>query len=142
MSEPLSPALQSEPNRFLQGMVRGLKRRCPNCGEGALYAGYLKIEPTCLVCGHDNSQYRADDAGPYFTILIVGHIAVGPLLFFPFIWKAPVWWVVGTTLPFLAVLTLLLLPRVKGAVIGVQWAQAVRKSAVVDLSAGGAPPPA
>jgi uncharacterized protein (DUF983 family) len=130
MSDDPAPAATAEPNRFLEGFIRGLKRRCPNCGEGALYTGYLTVQPTCPVCGNDNSQYRADDAGPYFTILLVGHIAVGPMLFFPFIWKAPIALVLGTTLPVLLVLTLVLLPVVKGAVIGVQWALASRKAAL------------
>jgi uncharacterized protein (DUF983 family) len=118
---PAAPA-PAAPNRFLQGLARGFKRRCPNCGEGALFQGYLKVQPTCAHCGNDNSQYRADDAGPYFTILLVGHLVIGPMLIFPFIWKAPIGLVLGTTLPLVAVLTLALLPVVKGAVIGAQWA--------------------
>jgi uncharacterized protein (DUF983 family) len=132
MSDAAPNGPRAEPSPFLQGFMRGVKRRCPNCGQGALFDGYLKVQPTCAVCGHDNSQYRADDAGPYFTILIVGHIAVGPLLFFPFIWKAPIALVLGLTLPPLAILTLVLLPLVKGAVMGVQWGLAQRKSEVVD----------
>jgi uncharacterized protein (DUF983 family) len=108
--------------RLSQGLARGFRRRCPQCGEGALFRGYLKVQPVCAVCGHDNGQYKADDAPPYFTILIVGHLVVGPLLAFPFIWRAPLWLVLGTTLPALLALTLLLLPRVKGAVVGFHWA--------------------
>ena len=114
-------AAASKPNLVFQGLQRGLLRRCPNCDKGRLFRGYLKVEETCPACGHDNAQYRADDAGPYFTILLVGHLVVGPLLFFPFIWKAPVWIVLCTTLPLIAVMTLTLLPVVKGAVIGAQW---------------------
>lgn len=109
-------------SRFLEGLVRGLKRKCPNCGKGALYSRYITVQATCTVCGHDNAQYRADDAGPYFTILVVGHLVIGPMLFSPFIWKAPIEWVLGTTLPTIAILTLVLLPIIKGGVIGAQWA--------------------
>ena len=108
-------------NLVLRGLVRGLRRRCPNCDEGRLYRGYLKIEETCPVCGHDNGQYRADDAGPYFTVLLVGHLIIGPMLFFPFIWKANVVLVLAVTLIPIAVATLTLLPLVKGAVVGAQW---------------------
>lgn len=107
---------------LLLGLERGLRRRCPHCGEGRLFKSYIAVEPYCPRCGHDNAQYRADDAGPYFTILLVGHVGVAPILFFPFVWKAPLWIVLATTLPALAGLTLLLLPIVKGAVIGAQWA--------------------
>jgi uncharacterized protein (DUF983 family) len=116
-------------NRFLLGLGRGARRRCPNCGEGRLFVRYIKVEPTCDHCGHDNGQYRADDAGPYFTILLAGHLVVGPLLFFPFIWKAPLGLVLGTTLPALLIVTLALLPVVKGAVIGAQWAIAAGRQA-------------
>jgi uncharacterized protein (DUF983 family) len=103
------------------GLRRGVAMRCPNCGQGKLYRKYLKVQ-ACPVCGNDNTLYPSDDAPPYFTILIVGHLVVAPLLFFKFIWQAPTGLVVGTTLPALLVLVLLLLPVVKGGVIGAQWA--------------------
>jgi uncharacterized protein (DUF983 family) len=84
----------------------------------------LKIRPSCEVCGHDNGQYPADDAPPYFTILILGHLVIGPLLIFRFIWTWPVGLVLGILMPTLTVLTLTLLPIVKGAVVGVLWAHA------------------
>ncbi len=107
---------------FWTGFKRGLSRHCPNCGKGKLFAGYLKVAPVCSACGHQNSLYRADDAPPYFTILIVGHVVVAPLLAFGFIETLPVETVLAVTLPVLTVITLALLPRVKGAVIGAQWA--------------------
>lgn len=103
------------------GMKRGAAQRCPNCGEGALFRRYLKVK-ACDACGHDNTAYPADDAPPYFTILIVGHLVIAPLLFFPWIWQANIWLVLGTVMPSLLILTLLLLPIVKGAVVGLQWA--------------------
>jgi uncharacterized protein (DUF983 family) len=103
------------------GMRRGAALHCPNCGQGKLYRRYLKVQD-CPICGNPNSLYPADDAPPYFTILIVGHLVVAPLLFFPWIWQADTVLVVGTTLPALLILTLLLLPVVKGAVVGAHWA--------------------
>jgi uncharacterized protein (DUF983 family) len=109
-------------NKLLPALARGFRRRCPECGEGKLFRGYLKVQPVCETCGHENGRYPADDAPPYFTILLVGHLVVAPMLLFPFIWQAPVWLVLAITLPILAVATLLLLPRVKGAVIAGHWA--------------------
>ena len=117
----MPPDPTSTPNPVLLGLRRGLRRRCPNCAGGHLFKGYVKVLSPCSACGHDNAQYRADDAGPYFTILLVGHLCIGPMLIFPFIWKSPIWLVLGTTLPAVMILTLLLLPVVKGAVIGAQW---------------------
>jgi len=106
----------------LTGMARGFIGRCPNCAKGRLFRRYLKVESPCRACGHDNAQYPSDDAPPYFTILIVGHLVVAPLLLFPIIWEWPAERVLAIFLPAVLILTLGLLPRVKGAVIGVQWA--------------------
>ncbi|MBC6983443.1 DUF983 domain-containing protein [Caulobacter sp. 17J80-11] len=107
---------------LLTGLKRGLKHRCPNCGEGRLFTGYLKVRGTCEACGHENGRYPADDAPPYFTILIVGHLFIAPVLLFDFVWTASPVLVVGTVVPALAVVTLTLLPFVKGAVVGAHWA--------------------
>lgn len=108
----------------LVGLRRGAAGRCPNCGQGRLFRAYLKIRPICAVCAHDNGQYPADDAPPYFTILILGHLVIGPLLIFRFIWTWPVGLVLAILMPALTALTLILLPIVKGAVVGVLWALA------------------
>jgi len=112
----------------LTGLKRGVLHRCPNCGDGRLYVRYLKVDPDCEACGHDLADYPADDGPAYFTILIIGHLFVAPLLLFPFIWKAPVGLVLPLTILPLAALTLVLLPRVKGAVIGALWAIKLRKA--------------
>ena len=104
------------------GLARGFGGRCPACGRGKLLRAYLKVDSPCAACGHDNAQYPSDDAPPYFTILLMGHIVIAPMLFLPFIWTWPVGWVLALTMPTVAILTLWLLPKVKGAVIGVQWA--------------------
>jgi len=113
------PAAEKRP--ILLGMKRGAVMRCPNCGEGHLYRKYLKVQ-ACEACGNDNTRYPADDAPPYFTILIVGHLFVAPILFFPWVWQGNVWLVLGTVLPALLLISLVLLPMVKGAVIGLHWA--------------------
>jgi uncharacterized protein (DUF983 family) len=104
------------------GFARGFRERCPECGRGRLFRAYLKVSSPCETCGHDNAQYPSDDAPPYFTILLLGHLVVAPVLFMSFIWTWPVVWVLAVTLPALLALTLVLLPRVKGMVIGAQWA--------------------
>ena len=120
-----SAPLLAEKRALLTGMKRGAAMRCPNCGKGALYRKYLKVQ-ACPACGNDNARYPADDAPPYFTILIVGHLVVAPLLFFPWIWQANTAVVLATVMPALLILTLVLLPVVKGAIVGVHWALEVR----------------
>src|SRR3954469_21412756 len=60
---------------------RGLTGRCPVCGKGRVFNGFLRIVPNCSACGAPLGLVRADDAPPYFTILIVGHIVIPAMLF-------------------------------------------------------------
>ncbi len=105
-----------------EGLKRGLFGRCPHCGEGKLFRAYLKVVPACPSCGHALEQYRSDDGPAYFTILIVGHLVIGPLLLSNAVLTWPLGWIFALFLPSVIVMTLLLLPRVKGAFVGVQWA--------------------
>jgi uncharacterized protein (DUF983 family) len=108
-------------------MARGLRDRCPKCGEGKLFQRYLKVTPNCEACGHDLAAYPADDGPAYVTILLVGHVLVAPLLLFPFIWESSPWIVVPVTLIPLAVATLVALPFVKGAFIGLLYSVGVKR---------------
>ncbi len=101
--------------------MRGVRHRCPNCGEAPLYRKYLKVVDTCRGCDHALGQYRADDGPAYFTILLVGHLVIAPMLFLQWIWKAPIWMVLPLTLVPLAGVTLSALPRVKGALVGLLY---------------------
>ena len=67
------------------------------------------------------SQYRADDGPAYFTILIIGHLLIGPLLFIQAVRTAPVEIVSAILVGAIVVAALVLLPLVKGAFVGVQW---------------------
>jgi uncharacterized protein (DUF983 family) len=77
-----------ESHPFPPGVGRGLARRCPNCGNGRLFDGYLR--PICDHCGNDNDRYPADDA-LHITILLVGHIVVAPMLMLHAIRIWPLW---------------------------------------------------
>ncbi|MDO5656885.1 MAG: DUF983 domain-containing protein [Paracoccus sp. (in: a-proteobacteria)] len=106
-----------------EAMRRGALRRCPNCGEGALFQGYLKIRDTCPNCGEELHHQRADDGPAYITILVVSHL-LAPLLLWIFIaWRPePVPLLIGFSLA-AVVLSLVLLPVFKGAMVGMQWAR-------------------
>lgn len=106
---------------FVQSMFRGLKGRCPHCGDGKLFWSYLKVEPRCHACGHDLARYPADDGPAYFTILLVGHLVVAPTFFFPVVWETSPLITVPVSLVALTSLILLLLPRIKGAFVGALW---------------------
>jgi uncharacterized protein (DUF983 family) len=108
-------------------LLRGLRQRCPHCGEGALFYRYLKVNRECPACGLHLDRYPSDDGPAYFTILLVGHLVIAPILLFPIVWQASPWIVAPVLLTALAALTLLLLPRVKGAVVGLLYAHRVHR---------------
>src|SRR5271165_1507736 len=56
------------------GLRRALALRCPRCGKGHLFSGFLKVNTRCEVCGSDNTIYPSDDAPPYLTLALVGHV--------------------------------------------------------------------
>jgi uncharacterized protein (DUF983 family) len=103
-------------------MWRGARHRCPDCGEGRLYGRYLKVVDRCAECGADLHHHRADDAPPYLTIFLVGHIVVPALLLVERAWHPELWIHFSLWLPLIVVLSLALLPVLKGAVVGLQWA--------------------
>jgi uncharacterized protein (DUF983 family) len=105
-----------------QAMRRGLTQCCPACGEGKLYKGYLKVADTCASCHEELYHQRADDAPPYVTMSIVGHIiGAGVMtlesLYAPSFWVHAVIWA-----PLTLGMSLWMLPRVKGSLVGLQWA--------------------
>jgi len=109
-------------------VFRGLKWRCPACGEGKLFWRYLKVSERCAKCDHELARYPADDGPAYVTILLIGHLIVAPLLLFPIIWRSPAVYSVPIVLGGMAMLTLTALPLVKGAWIGLMYALGVRSS--------------
>ncbi|MEZ5774860.1 MAG: DUF983 domain-containing protein [Hyphomicrobiaceae bacterium] len=113
---------QAETRSVLGAMRRGAACRCPACGKGALYRSFLKVADACPACGEALHHHRADDAPPYFVIFIVGHVIVGLALSLEMAFHPETWVHLALWLPLLVVLTLALLPVVKGALVGLQWA--------------------
>jgi len=119
--DAISAPDQQRPTR--RSIVRGWRRRCPSCGQGPLLKSYLKVRDTCPVCDEALHHHRADDGPAYLTILIVGHI-MAPALHFAFTTYRPDPLVLATSFTVGCVaLSLYLLPRLKGAIVGFQWAK-------------------
>jgi uncharacterized protein (DUF983 family) len=106
-----------------QAMGRGAMCRCPNCGKGKLFRAYLKVNDTCPVCGEELFHHRADDLPPYLSIVIVGHLLIFALLDVEMT-QATVDPILSLAIliPLAIILPLALLPSIKGAVVGLQWA--------------------
>ena len=107
---------------------RGLAGHCPGCGKAHLFRGFLKVVPACANCGAPLGLARADDAPPYFTILITGHIVIPLLLIMQKYGNPPAWELSAIFLPLTLALALGLLRPVKGALVGVMLALGMLKS--------------
>jgi uncharacterized protein (DUF983 family) len=105
-----------------QSLRRGWRQKCPCCGTGPMYGKYLKVTPVCDTCGTELHHHRADDAPPYFVMTITGHIIIGGIFFVAKNFDVSPWVQMAIWTPLLILMTLWLLPRVKGALIGYQWA--------------------
>jgi uncharacterized protein (DUF983 family) len=103
-------------------MARGLMCRCPACGKGHLFRKFLKIIDTCPHCAEDLHHQRADDAPPYFTMMIVGHLLIPIVVIVERVWQPEIWLQLAFWIPATFLLTIGLIQPVKGAIVGLQWA--------------------
>ncbi len=107
----------------MPALLRGWRGKCPSCGSGPMLKGYLKVRDHCPVCREELHHHRADDGPAYLTILIVGHL-MAPLLLFVFeMWRPEPLVLIAIFSIGTVGLSLYLLPRLKGALIGFQWAR-------------------
>jgi len=113
----------SETRAARPAILRGWRCKCPSCGTGQMFKGYLKVNDSCPVCRQELSHHKADDGPAYLTILIVGHL-MAPLLLLVFETFRPDPMTLFTIFAVGCVaLSLYLLPRLKGAIVGFQWAR-------------------
>jgi uncharacterized protein (DUF983 family) len=101
--------------------LTGLMCRCPNCGEGPLFNGYLKVFDRCEACGADLSKADSGDGPVVFILLIVGTIGCGGLLFTQIALNWPIWLELVVWLPLIAIMTLGALRPFKGVLIALQF---------------------
>ena len=114
MTKPDAPSLAST-------LAAGLAGRCPACGRGKLFSGYLALAPRCDVCGLDYSFAEAGDGPAVFVILITGFVVVGAALFVEMAYAPPYWLHALIWGPLAILLPLLLLRSFKGVLIALQY---------------------
>lgn len=120
-----SANLESEsqnPRSTSLAFKRGLKCRCPNCGEGRLFSSFSKSVANCEHCGEELHHHRADDFPAYLVIFIVGHLVVAGYMATDMLVSWSSWQHMALWLPVTLLLSIALLQPLKGAVIGLQWA--------------------
>jgi uncharacterized protein (DUF983 family) len=102
-------------------IATGLKGRCPRCGEGRLFDGFLTLAPRCRACGLDFSFADSADGPAVFVILIVGFIVAGGALISEIAWSPPIWVHAVLWGPLVLILCLGLLRPLKGVLIAMQY---------------------
>lgn len=107
---------------LMTAMKRGFMGRCPHCGEGRLFKSFLKTVDRCEMCGEEMFHHRADDLPAYLVVLVVGHVVVGAFMGFEATSTLSTWQHLAIWIPLTILSCLVLLRPIKGAVVGLQWA--------------------
>ena len=102
-------------------VLRGIKGRCPRCGNGKLFKGYLKIADACGACGMSFSGHDTGDGPVVPVLLIIGGIVVGLALFLEVTYAPPVWVHMLIWIPVGTILTLGIMVPLKGMAVGLQY---------------------
>jgi uncharacterized protein (DUF983 family) len=102
-------------------ILAGLAGRCPRCGKGKMFSGFISLEPACETCGLDYSFVDAGDGPAVFVILIAGFIVVGAALIVETLYQPPFWLHAAMWLPLILITTLAPLRALKGVLIALQY---------------------
>lgn len=99
----------------------GILGRCPNCGEGKLFNGFLKLAQSCHVCGQDYAFADSGDGPVVFVILIIGFIVLGLALWLETNFQPALWVHLIISIPLAIILSLVLVRWLKGVLITLQF---------------------
>ncbi len=110
----------------------GLRGKCPRCGQGDLFEGFLSLRKECEVCGLDFTKADAGDGPAVFVIFIAGFLAVGAAFIVRFAWYAPVWLAFLISAGFAVGLILALLRPFKATFIALQYANKAAEGRIED----------
>jgi len=100
----------------------GMAGKCPRCGEGKLFKGYLSLRPSCAHCGLDFTKADSADGPAVFAIFIVGFLAVAVAFIVRQVWFAPIWLAFSLSAAFALAAILALLKPLKATLIALQYA--------------------
>jgi len=111
----------SQPATLSQIIIRGLTCRCPNCGNGKLFSGYIRLAPRCESCGLDYAFSDSGDGPAVFIILIAGFVVVAAALIVEVKYQPPFWVHAVLWIPLVALVTLVPLRSMKSLLIALQF---------------------
>src|SRR6202034_343370 len=115
-----------------QSAMRGVACRCPRCGNGKLYTGFLTLRKNCDVCGLDYAFIDAGDGPAVFIIMIAGAIVVGCALIVEVKYQPPFWLHAVLWLPLILATTLLPLRAMKALLIALQFHHRAAEGRLID----------
>ncbi len=99
----------------------GFRGRCPRCGRGRLFAGYLKIVERCDVCGLGFAGHDVGDGPVVPAIFLIGGIVVGLAWMVETTFQPPLWVHAALWGPLTMALTVGVLPILKGLSVALQY---------------------
>jgi len=119
---PMADDSLAQHDHSLRAMAwRGLAGHCPRCGQGRLFAGFLKVAPRCESCGQDFSAADSADGPAFFVMSFAGFVVVAAALVVEVLFQPPYWLHALLWIPLILVLTLLPLRPIKGLLIALQF---------------------
>jgi uncharacterized protein (DUF983 family) len=119
----MNPSVSPPPDTptLLQSVLRGLACKCPRCGNGKLFEGFLTLRPRCQACGLDYTFIDTGDGPAVFIIMLAGAIVVACALVVEIKYQPPFWLHAALWLPLILVTTLLPLRSMKALLIALQF---------------------
>lgn len=120
------------PPTLAESARRGIACKCPRCGEGRIYSGFLTLRPSCEVCGLDFAFMDSGDGPAIFMIMIAGAIVVGAALIVEVKYQPPFWLHAALWLPLILATTLLPLRAMKSLLIALQYHHKAAPGRLID----------
>ena len=115
-----------------EAALRGIACKCPRCGAGKLYAGFLTLKPRCEVCGLDYAFIDSGDGPAVFVIMIAGAIVVAAALIVEVKYQPPFWVHAALWLPLTLAVTLWPLRAIKSLLIALQFHHKAAEGRLID----------
>lgn len=121
MDERADHGLPAGQRNVSNPLAAGLRGRCPRCGEGHLFSGFLTVKPRCEVCGLDLAFIDSGDGPAFFVMSFSGFVVVAAALITEIVYQPPFWLHAVLWLPLILITTLAPLRPSKGLMIALQY---------------------
>ena len=124
--------MNDTPPTLTESALRGIACKCPRCGKGSIYSGFISLRPSCEVCGLDFAFMDSGDGPAIFIIMIAGAIVVGAALIVEVKYQPPFWLHAALWLPLILATTLLPLRSMKSLLIALQYHHRAAPGRLID----------